>query len=324
MKLAYLVAACLVAAACGGTTSGDEPFCGDNHMDPGEQCDLGGSNGAPGVACSATCMAIDKVCGDGILELDEECDDGSGANGAVGDRCDADCKVDPLLTVDWQISPGLASAGPPAICPWWPSGSGAPPAPSTSSIELLAVPVGPSTIQTCTGCTVATFDCSDGKGAIRLPKGMYDLGLEPVQVTDDFFPSTQLSYDLQADANVSFSAQQGGMLHVVWSQAAAPGCASISVEVLDNTFDGKPLDLQQIPITIGASADCTATSLDLGPFPTVDGRTSAASGEYTVTVSVFDAAGTLVEAGTNQATIPRSNEPTQHVVIQLNPAISPP
>jgi len=33
-------------------------YCGDGIVDPGEQCDLGGNNGAPGQPCTTSCIFI--------------------------------------------------------------------------------------------------------------------------------------------------------------------------------------------------------------------------------------------------------------------------
>ena len=61
-------------------------ICGDGKEDVGEQCDDGNTVNEDG--CSAQCLL--EVCGDGILltSRGEQCDDGNTAN---GDGCDANC-----------------------------------------------------------------------------------------------------------------------------------------------------------------------------------------------------------------------------------------
>ena len=68
--------------------------CGDGIVDPGEECDEGPTNGAPGSLCSAKCKKLDppKFCGNGVVEAGEACDDGL-KNGTPESNCTADCKV---------------------------------------------------------------------------------------------------------------------------------------------------------------------------------------------------------------------------------------
>ncbi len=70
-----------------GTTVLPPPVCGDGHLDPGEQCDLGAENANDG-PCTLEC-AFAK-CGDGFLHPGEECDLGmANANdGACTLACD--------------------------------------------------------------------------------------------------------------------------------------------------------------------------------------------------------------------------------------------
>lgn len=68
------------------TTGG--PLCGDGHVDPGEDCDLGPDNANDG-ACTMMCNPA--VCGDGLLWVGhEECDFGAGNVGGHG-GCNQDC-----------------------------------------------------------------------------------------------------------------------------------------------------------------------------------------------------------------------------------------
>lgn len=61
--------------------------CGDNVLDPGEECDDGNTDSTD--ACVA-CM--DAICGDGeVWENNEECDDGSDNSDTEPDACRTDC-----------------------------------------------------------------------------------------------------------------------------------------------------------------------------------------------------------------------------------------
>lgn len=62
--------------------------CGDNFLDPNEQCDDGGI--VDGDGCSSVCL--DEICGDGVRQIGrgEQCDDG---NRTPGDGCENDCTV---------------------------------------------------------------------------------------------------------------------------------------------------------------------------------------------------------------------------------------
>ena len=64
------------------------PYCGDGHVDPGEQCDDGNTNDCD--ACSNNCTLV-TGCGDGVKCGSEECDDG---NTVDCDGCSATCTVE--------------------------------------------------------------------------------------------------------------------------------------------------------------------------------------------------------------------------------------
>src|SRR5262249_61463029 len=66
---------------CGGR--GPTPVCGNGIVEPGEECDGGGTG------CSVTCQ-LTVGCGNGILDPGEECDDDGGAD---GDGCSAACRL---------------------------------------------------------------------------------------------------------------------------------------------------------------------------------------------------------------------------------------
>lgn len=67
----------------------DEAGCGDNNLDPGEQCDDG--NQVDGDGCDSNCTVT--ACGNRIVTAGEQCDDG---NVATGDCCDASCMFEPV------------------------------------------------------------------------------------------------------------------------------------------------------------------------------------------------------------------------------------
>jgi cysteine-rich repeat protein len=72
---------------CNATCTSNES-CGNGILDPAETCDDGGL--APGDGCSAAC-ARENACGDGVLELGEQCDDGN----ASEDDCTSTCTLVP-------------------------------------------------------------------------------------------------------------------------------------------------------------------------------------------------------------------------------------
>jgi len=71
-----------------------EAVCGNDQLEPGEECDDG--NTLPNDGCSPSCQWEELVCGDGILSPGEECDDG---NIQSGDGCSASCE-------DEDVQPG--------------------------------------------------------------------------------------------------------------------------------------------------------------------------------------------------------------------------
>jgi len=94
----------------------EQPFCGNEILELGEQCDWGELNGflcwagygSSCTYCSSTCelKTITNYCGDGILNSAcEECDDG---NSVSGDGCSSLCKIEeepepPVCTHDVAI-----------------------------------------------------------------------------------------------------------------------------------------------------------------------------------------------------------------------------
>ena len=119
-----------------GSTGEDkpDPVCGNNVVEPGEQCDQGGQtakcdadctwagcgdgvlnplklegcddgNKTDGDGCSAVCQ-VEPFCGDGVVDPGEECDDG---NNHSGDACEYDCTKVPFPCDLNPFEPGSAS-----------------------------------------------------------------------------------------------------------------------------------------------------------------------------------------------------------------------
>lgn len=64
--------------------------CGDDVVNPGEQCDDG--NLVAGDGCDATCR-VENLCGNGRVNAGEQCDDG---NRVPGDGCSSECRTEIL------------------------------------------------------------------------------------------------------------------------------------------------------------------------------------------------------------------------------------
>jgi len=86
----------LVTASVGETCAGlcelgvcKAPSCGDEKVEPGEDCD------DPEASASGACVACKTArCGDGVIHREhEQCDD---ANQVSGDGCSASCRVEPV------------------------------------------------------------------------------------------------------------------------------------------------------------------------------------------------------------------------------------
>ncbi len=65
-------------------------YCGDGEEAPGEDCDDGEANGTPDSACTFFCEAAE--CGDSQVSLGEECDHGENNVSADGFACNGDCQ----------------------------------------------------------------------------------------------------------------------------------------------------------------------------------------------------------------------------------------
>ena len=74
--------------------------CGDEEIDPGEECDEGVRNSSsPNAECRPDCSL--PRCGDAVLDSVELCDDGNRLN---GDGCDRYCLVETQVASD-QVKP---------------------------------------------------------------------------------------------------------------------------------------------------------------------------------------------------------------------------
>ena len=306
MKLGAVLAACLVVAACGGSgTNGDQPFCGDGVVNAslGEQCEMDSDCGSA-MRCTASCSCVPERCGDGILDPNEECDHGM-ANGTASDPCSADCKLAPEVTLHWQITAAKLhqmDQDQTGSCPWWPSGSAAPPAP-TSSIRLQSA-----------NTTLATFDCdptqSAGVAKVRLPVGTYSFQLQPVQSSDVFaVDPPQATTNVQGPMDVTLTAQQGAKIQLNLNLDAT-SCGSLEVETRTNTdANGTPLDLQQVAIDDTVIVQPCTTPVTVGPYPTVSTAMTGTipEAEYTITITEKDMMGQVIGSDTRSATIPQSN-----------------
>ncbi|HEY0134898.1 MAG TPA: hypothetical protein VGB85_12480 [Nannocystis sp.] len=77
-------------ASTSSETSEPSPTCGDGHVDPTEQCDLGPDNSDHG-ACTVTCKAA--TCGDGLVwEGTETCDHAGNNNDTLYGACTTQCQ----------------------------------------------------------------------------------------------------------------------------------------------------------------------------------------------------------------------------------------
>lgn len=77
--------------------------CGDGFKGPGEQCDNGGSN-SNNAGCKSDCTT--NICGDGFKGPNEVCDDG---NTVGGDLCSSTCSEKMRLAIPSYIDPDLDS-----------------------------------------------------------------------------------------------------------------------------------------------------------------------------------------------------------------------
>lgn len=89
-------------------------ICGDEIVDPGEECDVLGETGVysttiAGRQCNTVCQ-YGPYCGDNVLQTiqGEECDDG---NNEDGDFCAADCTIEPAGSGGGQPTGGSGGGG---------------------------------------------------------------------------------------------------------------------------------------------------------------------------------------------------------------------
>ncbi len=96
------------------TTTLNLAVCGNELVDPGEECDVLGETGEysttiDGRQCDIDCT-FGPYCGDGILQIafSEQCDDG---NNVDGDFCSATCQIEPAGSGGGGSSGGGSSSG---------------------------------------------------------------------------------------------------------------------------------------------------------------------------------------------------------------------
>lgn len=93
----------------GGGDDGPSAFCGDNKIDPGEDCDNGERNGSLGGSCSQDCRTQETgpACGDGKIEGAEACDDddtdsGDGCSDACAIEEKTNCQGSPSVCISYN------------------------------------------------------------------------------------------------------------------------------------------------------------------------------------------------------------------------------
>ena len=121
-------------------------LCGNNQMDPGEQCDDG--NYVSGDGCTEDCFLNAIACGDWDVDQGEQCDDG---NTTGGDGCSATCQ--------WEVTPSIG-----ACCV---SGGGCVEALSPTACVAMT---GVYTADTLT-CADVSSECFNFLGACCMPNG---------------------------------------------------------------------------------------------------------------------------------------------------------
>ena len=78
------------------------PACGDNTIDPNEECDDG--NTVDGDGCDGNCTLT--ACGNGVVTKGEQCDDG---NVTGGDGCSENCMFEPGNCLPPNVVAGISS-----------------------------------------------------------------------------------------------------------------------------------------------------------------------------------------------------------------------
>ncbi len=91
----------------------NDPICGDNVTQLGEECDDG--NMTPADGCENDCT-VTPVCGDNSIQTGEECDDG---NTNDGDGCDSLCQFEGSLCPETEANNSIATANAGPGCTAW-------------------------------------------------------------------------------------------------------------------------------------------------------------------------------------------------------------
>ena len=193
--LAMLVVGCSTSSNTGGV-------CGDGVIDPGEQCDDGANNGAPGDACTMSC------------EL---------AGGGAGH-----------IQATWQVAT-IDGAGNTTPIP-------CPSTIDTAALHTVAASPDGTALDPCTtpdsNCFIDLFNCSDGQGtSAGLPPQNY---LTWIELTNHdgsvtYATSTEAFVDI-TNADQTFSAQildNGGYFKLAWTLVGATSNQPLSCSQTD-------------------------------------------------------------------------------------------
>jgi hypothetical protein len=112
-------AACPEACRVDCTCPPPLPFCGDTNVDPGEECDPPGNTGQcpAGAVCSQSCEC-EPVCGDANVDPGEECDPpGNTGQCPAGAVCSQSCECEPVCGDNNQDSGEECDGTDAAACP---------------------------------------------------------------------------------------------------------------------------------------------------------------------------------------------------------------
>ena len=258
----------------GGGISGDgcssvcvvETRCGDARVDAGEQCDDGNTTAADG--CSSTCTS--ETCGNSIVDAGEQCDDG---NFMPSDGCSTTCDTEQQYTIaaSWTIR--NVAGTPQAIC----SGVYTTAAVVSQPLDDAGNPVGNAIID--------LFDCTAGTGTTGpLYEGHYDVWISIQNGNGTQVYATSVKARLELTQNLTLNASiytDGGYFGFAWLLRG-----SVSNNVLTCAQAGADSVELIATVTGGSTAftdiyDCTDGS----------GVTAAlAAGSYTVSISALNVA----------------------------------
>jgi cysteine-rich repeat protein len=248
------------AAACGG--GGDDAFknCGNDVLDPGEECDDGNRSDDDG--CLSTCVVA--TCGDGFVDQDaEDCD----GNNLAGESCATLGLGGGALACNAQCEFDTGACG---VAP-------------TATPVVVATPTptvaGPDPTPTMTPDAGGGGTCSGGESVlVEIDIDSAGVGLAGVQLTLDYPASVSLPGSIDAPS-------------VAERVTIIPSVGFKSVNDEDTQPDGVDDRLNVSVVSGSAFAD--------GPFADVDfdceaGSTPPGAGGFTCVVEGSDEFGGLV------------------------------